>query len=94
MTVNKPKLRPDYTIEITVIDKYQTDIVNDERINILRFLKQQLQNNTIKIETVIGKGDEQVKKTLYTSTDKFKYLADKNPNLLELRRRMDLEIDF
>lgn len=94
MTVNKPKLRPDYTIEITVIDKYQTDIVNDERINILRFLKQHLQNNTIKIETVIGKGDEQVKKTLYTSTDKFKYLADKNPNLLELRRRLDLEIDF
>ncbi|POY38520.1 DNA polymerase III subunit gamma/tau [Solitalea longa] len=94
MTVNSPKLRPDYTIEVIVIDKYQTDIVQSEQIQVLRFLKNKLQNNTIKIEAVIGEGPEQAKKTLYTSTDKFKYLAEKNPNLLELRRRLDLEIDF
>ncbi|MCO4291792.1 DNA polymerase III subunit gamma/tau [Solitalea sp. MAHUQ-68] len=94
MTVNAPKLRPDYTIEVIVIDKYQTDIIQSEQINMLRFLKNKLQNNTIKIETVIGEGAEHAKKTLYTSTDKFKYLAEKNPNLIELRRRLDLEIDF
>ncbi|UKJ08663.1 DNA polymerase III subunit gamma/tau [Solitalea lacus] len=94
MTVNKPKLRPDYSIEVTVIDKYQTDIIQSEQVHMLRFLKNKLQNSGIKIDAVIGQGEEQVKKTLYTSTDKFKYLADKNPNLLELRRRLDLEIDF
>jgi DNA polymerase-3 subunit gamma/tau len=37
---------------------------------------------------------EQQAKRLYTSQDKLNYLTEKNPKVLELQRRLGLDIDF
>jgi len=34
------------------------------------------------------------KKVIYTNREKFEHLAEKNPNLLELKERLGLDPDF
>jgi DNA polymerase III subunit gamma/tau len=37
--------------------------------------------------------EEQIIRRIYTNQDKFEYLSEKNPLLLELKERLGLEID-
>ncbi|WP_180336437.1 DNA polymerase III subunit gamma/tau [Pontibacter ramchanderi] len=62
------------------------------RPEILRELKQQTGNRSIKLRAeVIEVQDE---RKLYTSQDKFNYLAEKYPVLVDLKQRFGLDTDF
>ncbi|WP_142604592.1 DNA polymerase III subunit gamma/tau [Solitalea koreensis] len=99
MTVNSlmtgfpPKLRPDYTIEVSIENSVQEELLKEEKVVLLTYLREKLQNYAIDIIAVENL-QQDTRKRLYTSTDKFNYLAEKNPNMVELKRRLDLEIDF
>jgi DNA polymerase-3 subunit gamma/tau len=38
-------------------------------------------------------GPQEARKTLYTSQEKFKYLAEKHPSLLDLKNKLGLDLD-
>jgi DNA polymerase III subunit gamma/tau len=66
--------------------------LNGFKTELLSFLRKQLQNYELDIEAIVSV--EEDKKIVYTSSDKFNYLAKKNPALLELKQKLGLDIDY
>ncbi len=55
-------------------------------------LREKLRNSNILVIGELQVADD--KKMMYTASDKFKYLAEKNPILVELKERLGLDTDF
>ncbi len=81
------------TIHLEVDNEIQIDLLTTTlRTEVLNFLRRELQNSTIHLEIVVA---EQENTTLiYTQADKFKFLAEKNPALHELRNVLGLDYDY
>ncbi|MEO8795810.1 MAG: DNA polymerase III subunit gamma/tau, partial [Daejeonella sp.] len=91
MTTHAPSLLESFVIEVTVENKIQEELLLHEKIDLLNFLRVKLENFSTSIST---KQVEQTnKKRLYTSGEKYDHMVEKNPNLEELRRRFNLNID-
>jgi len=86
------ELREDKTINLKLRSSLQEDILERFKRDLLEYLRAKLKNGRIKIETRINRED--TGKMLYTASEKFKYLAGKNPNLIKLQSRMGLDTDF
>jgi len=92
MTSNAPTLLDDYQIELIIENKIQENQLSNEKIDLLNFLRVQLQNFSVDIVT---KQIEQTnKKRLYTSAEKYQHMVEKNPSLEEFRRRFNLDLDY
>ncbi|TSD67693.1 DNA polymerase III subunit gamma/tau [Inquilinus sp. KBS0705] len=90
-TLNAPvQLKPEL-YEIVVSNKVQEMSFRDERPYLLNFLRSSLKNFNIDVNARV---DEQsaVRKP-YTAAEKFQAMAAKNPQLLELKNRFNLEFD-
>ena len=68
-------------------------MLNEEKSNILGFLKKSLINNSIQLNIIIKELEKQEIKA-YTPEDKFKEMAEKNPILLEMKDQFGLELDY
>ena len=81
------------TIHLEVDNEIQIDLLTTTlRTEVLNFLRKELQNSTIHLEVVVA---EQENTTLiYTQADKFRFLAEKNPALNELRSVLGLDYDY
>ena len=55
-------------------------------------LRKKLQNNLIALDIAITKTETQTK--VFKPSDVFKNMIEKNPALLEMKKRFDLEIDY
>ena len=81
------------TIHIEVDNEIQVDLLTISfRTEVLTFLRKELQNSTIHLEVVVSK--EETKTMIYTQADKFKFMADKNPSLHDLRNVLGLDYDY
>ena len=93
-TLTKADIIIDGTKITLPIDNATQEIdVQQEKTEILSFIRKQLQNYSITLESKIMM-DTNPQKKLYTTTDKFNRMAEKNPNLLILKDRLNLEIDI
>jgi DNA polymerase-3 subunit gamma/tau len=79
--------------EIIVLteNKALEDILQNEKVELLNFLRTALKNFDIQI--VAKRAENTQKKRIYTNKDKYAYLIDKNPQLEEMRRRFNLDIN-
>ncbi len=93
LTKHQPVLKENNLILLMLDNKIQEDEIKNERQDILLFMKKQLQNKEVKLETVIKVPDEKTE-TAYTNKEKFKKMTEKNPDLNHLRSLFDLEIDY
>ena len=81
------------TIHIEVNNEIQVDLLTISlRTEILNHLRKELHNSTIHLEVVVSK--EEVKTMIYTQADKFKFMAEKNPALHDLRSALGLDYDY
>ncbi|WP_199140655.1 DNA polymerase III subunit gamma/tau [Pedobacter sp. ASV12] len=64
--------------------------LQDEKVELLNFLRSALKNFDIQITA--QKATNTIKKRIYTNKDKYTYLVDKNPQLEEMRRRFNLDV--
>ena len=87
----KPKLLPDFGIEVSVENGIQENVLQTERIDILNYLRSTLNNYALEIR--IKKEERQLEKNYYTSTEKYQFMVEKNPILNLLKQRLGLEID-
>lgn len=78
--------------EVTVLveNKALEDILQDEKVELLNFLRSALKNFDIQI--VAKRAQNTQKKRIYTNKDKYSYLIEKNPQLEEMRRRFNLDL--
>ncbi len=101
-TQSKPGLLAVYKTLTPVIDynkvllevnnKGELTRAEEDRLNLLSFLKEKLDNRSIYIEIVLAKEEKQ-EKTYYTNKDKFDAMATENPTLNELRMKLGLDIE-
>ncbi|HEY1062339.1 MAG TPA: DNA polymerase III subunit gamma/tau [Daejeonella sp.] len=92
MTSYPPRLLPDYVIELDIENKLQEDLLQAEKVDLLNFLRTELKNFSIDLQTKLL--EQTQKKRLYTSNEKYQHMLEKNPNLEEFRKRFNLDLDF
>ena len=81
------------TIHIEVDNEIQTDLLTISlRTEVLNYLRNELHNSTIHLEVVVSK--EEVKTMIYTQADKFKFMAEKNPAMNDLKNILGLDYDY
>lgn len=88
----RPKLVGESTIEFTINNKALEESVNEDKLNFLGFLRKGLHNYSVQLNLIMALSED--KNNLYTSTDRYKFLAEKNPNINKLRQTFDLDVEF
>lgn len=79
--------------EITVLVENSAleSTLQDEKIELLNFLRTALRNFDLQIS--VKRAENVGVKRIYTNKDKYTYLVEKNPQLEEMRRRFNLDIN-
>ncbi len=92
LTKRKPVLQDDLTIEISIDNKVQENEVNARKQEMLGFLRTRLKNDQISIATrILANAQDQ---RPYTPQEKYKKMAEKNPDLIRFKDQLGLEIDY
>jgi DNA polymerase-3 subunit gamma/tau len=90
LTSRQPVLKQDFLVEFTIDNLAQRDAIANEKAELMLFLRSELQNYDIQLETIVTKDDSEKKP--YTASDKFKRMAEKNPVLNNLKQKFDLDL--
>jgi DNA polymerase-3 subunit gamma/tau len=90
-TSNAPTMLKPYEFEVVLANKTQESQFRDDKHNLLNFLRLGLRNFNIEVTTRID--EIKAAKRPYTTTEKYQHMANKNPQLAELRRRFNLDLD-
>ncbi len=88
----RPVLKDESIIEFTITNKALEETINEDKMNFLGFLRKELNNFSIQLNLIMTLAEE--KTNLYTATDRYKHLAEKNPTINKLRQAFDLDIEF
>ena len=92
MTAAPPVLLEDFLIELVIENKIQDDLLSSEKVELLNYLRVELKNFSIDLKTRLM--EQSQKKRLYTSSEKYQHMLEKNPNLDEFKRRFNLDLDY
>lgn len=65
--------------------------LHDEKIELLNFLRTELKN--FDLQLISKRAANTQKKRIYTNKDKYTYMVEKNPQLEEMRKRFNLDIN-
>ena len=85
----------DSIIHIKVEGEVQMQQFNDSlKLELLGTLREKLKNDTIDISLDLIAGDVSDKKMIYTQSDKYDFLSQKHPILVEMKQRMGLDHEF
>ncbi len=90
-TTEAPTMQRPYVFEIVVGNKVQEDLFRDEKPLFLNYMRSTLKNFDLEVNTRIDK--QTAAKRPYTAQEKYQYMATKNPQLAELRKRFNLDFD-
>ncbi len=93
LSKHEPVLINPSHIEFPVDNSIQQNDIQDNKPELLRFFKLELQNKSIEISARIAES-EATNQVAYTPAEKYTKMAEKNPGLNVLRQQFDLEIDF
>jgi DNA polymerase-3 subunit gamma/tau len=89
MNSRKPNLLDDYKIEVLVDNKSQAEELMLRRTDLHDYLRKNLANGAIEVIVKVNKNQEL--KKAYTDEEKFREMAEENPNILKLRQQFDLD---
>ncbi len=92
MTANPPVVLENFMIELLIENKIQEELLSAEKVDLLNFLRTRLQN--FEIQLITKQAEASSKKRLYTSSEKYNHMVEKNPKLEDFRRRFNLDIDY
>lgn len=96
-TTEEIALRKEFRLDGTIIEiildnDHQFDAIQGMRYDLLGFLKSRFNEPKLDINPRVA--PQEVNRLPYTPAEKFSYLAEKNPHLLELKQALGLDVDF
>ncbi len=86
-----PKILDKNTLEMEVDNNIEMGYFNEEQQKLVPYLRTKLNNANIRFEVKMVER-EQTRK-LYLPEEKFKYMAEKNPNLMYLRQKIQTDLE-
>jgi DNA polymerase-3 subunit gamma/tau len=86
------QLNEDYSVIITVENEVQKNALKAELTDFTMYLREKLNNYKIIVNIEVVQGDT-IKKS-YTPKERFQKMAEKNPNLITLYNKLDLDLEF
>ena len=92
LDINEPVLQENFKIEIILSNTSQVELLQQEKMNILDFLRKKMNNDLIDIILKVPEGNKE--DTAYTNSDKFKKMYEKNKNLEILGQKLGLDPDY
>lgn len=81
-------------INLTVDNEVMEDEINLVKADLIAYLREKLDNGSLQLNLTVEKNNSDNGNKLYTATDKFNRMAEKNPAINDLRKQFDLEIDI
>ena len=81
-----------FVIEVILDNDHQLEAIQGMRYDLLGFLKSRFNESRLDINPRVA--PQEVNRLPYTPAEKFSFLAEKNPHLLELRQALGLDVDF
>ncbi|HTJ52121.1 MAG TPA: hypothetical protein VL443_21820 [Cyclobacteriaceae bacterium] len=90
--LSQPYILKEKQITVTLHHPVQETMLNNLKSELTTFIREKLKNNFITLTSQLQVIDD--KKVIYTSREKFEYLANKNPILNELKDRLMLDTDL
>ena len=92
LTSNTPNLSDNFLIDIALSNTSQIELVQEEKMSLLKFLRKRLKNDLIDlIPKVVQSNTEN---TPYTNSDKYKKMYEQNKNLAILGQKLGLDPDY
>lgn len=91
LMANKPELDEKNRVILRVSNPLQEDDVNSVKGEVQNFLRKEL--NNVDIELKIEIMQQQTTKKMYTDSDRFNYLCEKNPFLGVLKQKFSLDFE-
>ena len=88
----EPELNGKHSIVVTLGNQVLREYFTKFKPQIFKFLSEELQNDLIHLEYNIAT-PKAGKKRIYTTQDKFEYLANINPALVSLKNKLGLDFD-
>ncbi|MFN4235428.1 MAG: DNA polymerase III subunit gamma/tau [Bacteroidia bacterium] len=88
----KPHLNEDFSVVITVENEVQRNALRADLTEFTLFLREKLNNYKIVTSIEVAEGD--TTKKSYTPRERFQKMAEKNPNLITLYNKLDLDLEF
>ena len=92
LDINEPVLQENFKIEITLSNTSQVELLQQEKMNILDFLRKKMNNDLIDIILKVPEGNKE--DIAYTNSEKFKKMYEKNKNLEILGQKLGLDPDY
>lgn len=89
----KIEIKDNLIIKFAVDNAFQADYLNVFKTELIDHLRTKLGHPTLYIEYTVEK-KEGKSNNMYTPTEKYTYLVQKYPHLLELKQKLGLDLDF
>jgi len=94
LTNNAPQKNDNNTIMLNVINTFQEEEIKANMPELLTFLRNGLNNQLITIEINIIPVEENKTVKPFTVKDKFKSMSEKNPDVIKLKNKLELDLDY
>lgn len=92
MTKYEPLLNKDGLIIVFMDNAIQEDIISERKLELLSHLRKDLNNYSLNIETRIKENG--FKQKAYLPKEKLEILIEKNPLVAQLKKDLDLDLDY
>jgi DNA polymerase III subunit gamma/tau len=92
LSTRKPQLKEGFNLELALDNRAQEILMKERKADLLDFLRNELRNQNIQMETILVETATQSKP--YTSEEKYRTMLEKNPELKALREGLELELEL
>ena len=94
LTNNLPFKADNNIISFNVINPFQEEEIKANMQELLGYLRNGLNNQFITLQVNINPEDENKTTKPFTVKDKFKSMSEKNPDIIKLKNRLELDLDY
>lgn len=82
----------DNVIQLALDNTLQIELLNDFKADLMTYLRENLQNSSIQLHASVSQ--QETKYRPYTQAEKFAFLAQKHPALIDLKNALGLDFDY
>jgi DNA polymerase-3 subunit gamma/tau len=94
LTKHRPVMKEKYKLEFLVDNHVQKSDLDTDKLELLEFLRERLNNGQIRLEVIIDEVEREDGDSLYDPRQKYEAMVKRNPLLADLREKFDLDVDY